>query len=153
MISEPLGLLIDITSAVIVMFILPVMIVTSMQERTEERYVRKVTEAFTENICTMGYIDEAVYESFISQIGAAGPHRSVRILETVHKYDPVYEEDRFTGRISEYESIKGTEEILDIMFDRGSYECRYGGMLNVSVYDNGMGFVNCFGTIRGQRNQ
>ena len=153
MMSEPLGLLLDIIVAVILMFIFPVLIVTSMQERTQERYVRKVTEAFTENICNMGYIDEAAYEAFISKIGNAGSHRNVRIMETVHKYDPVYEGDSFMGRINEYESIKGTEEILDIIFDEGTYECRYGGMINISVYEGGMGVVNCFGTVKGQRDQ
>ena len=40
MIAEPLGFLADITAAVIVMFIFPLLIVNAMQERSAERFVK-----------------------------------------------------------------------------------------------------------------
>ena len=153
MISEPLGMLADIAAAIIVMFIFPFLWAMGMQNSIEDRYIRKAAEEFTDQICSMGYIDEAAYDAFAAKVALAGSRKSIEITETVERYEPVYEHDVFTGQIIEYRSTRGTETILDMIYNEGTYECVDGGLLNVMIYDNGTGYVNCFGTIRGRRAQ
>lgn len=150
MTSEPLGMLADIAAAIVIMFILPLMCVTGMSERLADRYLRGTAEQFVEAVCSRGYIDESLYEAFLSRIAGVGGGRQVGITETIPRYEPVYVNNVFTGEISEFSEIRGTEEILAGIYSENGYDGAADAGICVEIYDGKAGLVRCSGTVKGR---
>lgn len=150
MTSEPLGMLADIAAAIVIMFILPLLCVTGMSERLTDRYLRGTAEQFVEAVCARGYIDEGLYEAFISRIAGVGGGRQIGITETVPRYEPIYVGDVFTGEISEFDEIRGTEEILAGIYSENGYDCAADAGICVEIYDGKTGLVRCCGIVKGR---
>lgn len=150
MTSEPLGMLADIAAAVMIMFIIPIMCILGMHERLADRYVHGVTGQFVDTVCSKGYIDENLYESFISRIAAAGGGRDIDITVTIPRYEPVYVNDIFTGKVSEYEDVRGTEEILSDVYSEEGCICAADAGICVEIYDGKAGLIRCSGTVKGR---
>lgn len=150
MTSEPLGMLADIAAAVMIMFIIPVMCVMGMRERLTDRYVHGIAEQFVDTVCSKGCIDESLYEAFISRIAAAGGGRDIDITETIPRYEPIYVNDIFTGKLSEYDDVRGTEEILSDVYSEGGCSFAPDARICVEIYDGKAGLVRCSGTVKGR---
>lgn len=150
MTSEPLGMLADITAAVVIMFIFPVMCVLGLRENLTDRYVHGIAEQFVETVCSEGYIDENLYEAFITRLAAAGGGRNIDITETIPRYEPVYVDDIFTGRICEYDDVRGNEEILSEIYSEEGCRCAADARICIEIYDGKTGLVRCTGTVKGR---
>ncbi len=150
MISEPLGTLADITAAIVIMFIFPILCVNAMKDKITDRYVHGITSQFTETVCSMGYIDDELYEAFIARLARTGKRRSVEITESVQRYAPVYENGVLTGDVIEYEEVLGTEDILTRIYSDEGCELARGAGIKIEVYDGGAGLARCSGTVKGR---
>ena len=150
MTSEPLGMLADITAAIVIMFIFPLLCVNAMKERISDRYVHGITSHFAETVCSKGYIDEELYEAFITELAGTGKYRNIEITERVPRYEPVYESGVFTGEVTEYEEVLGTEELLTRIYSEDGCELARGAGISIEIYDGGLGLVRCSGTVKGR---
>lgn len=120
---EILGKLIDLSAAVIVMMILPVLWALGMQEKLVMKYAGMCGSEFTEDVCHHGGISLERYEAFINGLTAAGTGFLVEIECRSEVTEPVYENGIFTGRTFNYESICHKDEILDAVYSSG--QCRF----------------------------
>lgn len=150
MISEPLGILADITAAIVIMFIFPLLCVNAMKERISDRYIHGITSQFAETVCNKGYIDEELYEAFIARLAGTGHCRSVEITERIPRYEPVYESGIFTGEVIEFGEVLGTEELLKRIYSEDGCKLARGAGLSIEIYDGGLGLVRCSGTVKGR---
>ncbi len=149
--SEPLGLLADITAAVIIMFIFPVLMFMGFGEKVHDLYLSDIVSEFKEDICESGFIDEASYGAFVRKSCPDGRKRQITITNTSVRYEPVYENGVFTGRIAEYEQVESGEDIMAALDRNGYFDCRYGSMIHITVFDNDIGLVTAEGTVRGKQ--
>ena len=116
---EILGKMTDLTVAVIVMMILPVLWAIGTQEKLIMKYAGYCGSEFAEDVCHHGGISLERYEAFINGLRAAGPGFMVEIECISEVGEPVYENGTFTGRTVSYESVCHQDEILDEMYRKG----------------------------------
>lgn len=150
---EPVGILTDILAAVAVMFIIPVIISGNMADRIADMYVRQATEQFEQSVCAKGYIESSAYEALLGRINLAGSVRNVDIVSRTTVWEPVYEDGVFTGSAINYERESGTEEILEIMYERGRYALRQDDTVEVTVWNDRGSLVYVTGTVKGRQSE
>lgn len=73
------GKLIDILVFCVVGFLLPALLVMFLADNVKDTYSDIRVRSFAENVSTKGYIDYQMYESFVSELNAAGVLVSPRI--------------------------------------------------------------------------
>ena len=130
---DALGKLIDLTTAVIVMLILPIMWARGMNERLIMKYAGCLSEAFVEDVCHHGGISQERYETFLNGLSAAAYGLIVDIETHSPVAEPVYENGVFTGRVVDTERICCKEEILEHMYDSGNCAFIPGTAIYVTV--------------------
>lgn len=151
--SEPIGVLTDILVAVAVMFIIPTMLCSTMADRIADMYVGQAADSFEEAICSHGYIDSNTYEAMLSKINSVGPIRHVDIVCSTTVWEPVYENGIFTGNIVSYERDSGTDEILEIVYEKGKYMLRQNDTVEVTVWNDAGSLVFVTGVVRGRQDE
>lgn len=149
--SEPIGILADILAAIVVMFIAPAIILGNMAERVADMYVSRETDRFNEVVCEMGYLDSEMYEAFMTKINAVGQAMHMDINCSTNVWEPVYENGIFTGDAICYERRSGTEEVLDIMYEKGSYRLRRNDTVEITVSNRKGSLAFVTGCVRGRQ--
>lgn len=150
---EPVGILIDILVAIAVMFVIPMKLNTNMAEQIADIHVNRAVESFEETVCANGCIDSNVYDAFLEKLNIAGPGRHVDIICRTTVWEPVYDENIFTGEVISYERESGIEEVLDIMYEKGKYNLRNNDTVEVTVWDDKGNLVLSTGKVRGRRKE
>ena len=149
--NEPLGMLVDIAVAVAVMFICPLVCCIGMAERLEDNYLQMRVDEFSEEICSNGSLEPELYEMFLRNLSISGKRHDVDIICETTVWEPVYESGAFTGRAVSYAREIGTEEIVDIAYERGNYYFRYGDTVRVILTDASGTFAMSEGVVNGFR--
>ncbi len=121
--SDALGKMIDITSAIVIMMIIPIIWTIGMQEKLVMKYARICGSDFVEDVCHHGGISRNRYEVFLNGLAAPGKGFEVELECRSRVYEPLYENGIFTGDVSYHESVGYTGQILDRLYSLD--ECRF----------------------------
>ena len=116
---DALGKMIDLTTAVIVMMILPVIWARGMNERLIMKYAQSLAEEFTEDVCHHGGISKERYETFLNGLSAVAYGLRADIGSCSHIPEPVYENGHFTGKVVDTERICFMEDITEKIYTGG----------------------------------
>lgn len=148
--SEPIGILSDVAVAIIVMFIVPTMCCINMTERIADMYVQESVAKFENTVCSNGTIEQEVFEALLLKVNQAGDARHVEITCRTTVWEPEYEDGAFMGNAISYERKSGTDEILDLMYEKGSYKLRQNDTVEVTVWNGKGSLAFATGTVKGQ---
>ncbi|MCR5323594.1 MAG: hypothetical protein K6E85_10030 [Lachnospiraceae bacterium] len=125
--------MLDLTVAVMVMMILPVLWAMGMQEKLIMKHAGYCGYEFTEDVCHHGGISLERYEAFINGLTSAGSGLIVEIECRSEVDEPIYENGAFTGRVVKYESICNRDEILGEIYSKGNCRFDTGAVFSLTI--------------------
>lgn len=125
--------MVEIMVLIAVMFIIPVIWLSSETERITDNYVDGIVEEFVGSVSTNGYIDADGYERFCTKLSAAGGFADIDITCSMYITEPEYVSGSFTGKTISYTSEISNEEILKMITDNGAVLFNMGDRISVTV--------------------
>ncbi len=130
---DALGKLIDLTTAVIVMMVIPVIWARGMNDRLIMKYAGCLAEEFTEDVCHHGGITKERYETFLNGLSAASYGLRVDIETCSLVPEPVYENGIFSGKTVDTERVCYKEDIIGKVYAKGSCAFAIGTEFYVTI--------------------
>lgn len=131
--DEPLSRILDILTALVVMFFLPYIVYASQEERLMLSQAEKFTSSFVERISKNGYISREMYEEYLESLSTTDRSYLVTFTHSRQGADGTWD-NRYS------------EEVIDQMYDRGAYLMNMGDDITVEVtlgpYSRAAGVMN-----------
>ncbi len=142
--QNPLGKVVDIIIAIIVMFFVPFIWTMSKSEQVENTYARSVIDNFAEKVAINGYISSDDYEQLVSELCRVNRRYDIELCHTATVYEPEYSGGVYTGNVMEYINKTYTDEILRKMGNKGAYLMNIGDSFTISIYQRRVKGVSAF---------
>ena len=142
--QNPLGKVIDVIIAIIVLFFVPFIWTTVKTEQVENTYARSVIDNFAEKVAINGYISSDDYEQLVSDLYRVRRKYSIEFCHAATVYEPEYSGGVFTGNVMEYTDKTYTDEIIRKMDTKGAYLMNLGDSFTISIYQRRVKGVSAF---------
>lgn len=132
MTSEPIGRLVDILAAVVIILIVPLLWFEGKSTEVIGKYADNEVRALKDDICMQGELTGERFEAFTRKISAGCEACEISIEGRRKVWEPVYDGNVFTGEVCAYDCVISFDEILDGI-ENGGFSFERGDRVEISV--------------------